>query len=399
MEKFKSKSEWKTIKNAKSTKEDLKDKVLKFFEVIVYNVKQEKERYENPEKGLIKTICFIKSLIFFLLFVALIFWIGGADRKYSFVKLLKEEILRDMERAYLEERYEEAKTIANFIKNSIYFTHEEKYKADDIYQKSENTLNSLSYKAKKCFKSILHGTPEDITSLFCVFISDITIFGDIRDVARESLNYLRGKEVDEFVLSLSALGLASPVFDFLRALKKTSALSEPLAKAILKFRNLAHIIWDIGYIWLKQVGLAPFARILKFVDDKVQLENLVRYTQNHGAVDTYLAAQRTNGKILKNYRPIAFYTSASQLIRLGTKDFLGKDGLIVAYKALKEILKENFGFVGLIILSFLVSLMYLLLNFILPFTDTKIASFFATILCFLTLVYNLYVDSMFALIP
>ncbi len=342
----------------------------------------------REDKKLIIAIAFTKSLILFILFIALLFWVGTPDRKYNFIKLQKEEILRDMEQAYLEERYEEAKTIAEFVKSSEGFTEEERQKADEIYKRSEDTLNSLVYKAKKCGKSIVYGIPEDITSLFCVFISDMTIFGDVRDVFREGFNFLRGKEVDEFVLGLSALGLVSPAFDFLRALRKTSALSEPLAKAVVKDRKLAQSIWDTGNIWRKQAGIAPYARTLKFVENEKQLENLYKYTQKHGAVATYLAVQKTNGKILESYKPLVLYTSAPQLIRVGIKDFFGKDGLSITYKALDEMLKEKFGFWHHLILPFAISLIYLLLNLILPFRDIKSAFVFAGLLFGFTFVYG-----------
>ncbi|WP_171260991.1 hypothetical protein, partial [Acinetobacter baumannii] len=98
----------------------------------------------REDKKLIIAVAFTKSLILFILFIALLFWVGTPDRKYNFIKLQKEEILRDMEQAYLEERYEEAKTIAEFVKSSEGFTEEERQKADEIYKRSEDTLNSLA---------------------------------------------------------------------------------------------------------------------------------------------------------------------------------------------------------------------------------------------------------------
>ena len=54
----------------------------------------------------------------------------------------------------------------------------------------------------------LSGQPEDLAGLAGAALSDLMVWGDIRDAGREGLHLARGEEVDELILGLSAVGLA-----------------------------------------------------------------------------------------------------------------------------------------------------------------------------------------------
>lgn len=54
----------------------------------------------------------------------------------------------------------------------------------------------------------LSGQPEDLAGLAGAALSDLMVWGDIRDAGREGLHLARGEPVDELILGLSTVGLA-----------------------------------------------------------------------------------------------------------------------------------------------------------------------------------------------
>jgi hypothetical protein len=72
--------------------------------------------------------------------------------------------------------------------------------------------NSTSANAARNAKSfawgLITGEPNDAVGLVGTAVGDISVFGDIRDAAREGLHYAKGEPHDEFVLGLACVGMA-----------------------------------------------------------------------------------------------------------------------------------------------------------------------------------------------
>jgi len=52
------------------------------------------------------------------------------------------------------------------------------------------------------------GSPDDLAGLAGTLAGDLLIYGDVRDIVRESANWVRGEEADELILGLACVGLA-----------------------------------------------------------------------------------------------------------------------------------------------------------------------------------------------
>lgn len=61
--------------------------------------------------------------------------------------------------------------------------------------------------ARSGAQGFITGDVEDAASLAGSTLSDFTLYGDLRDFGRQAGNYAMGREVDEFVLGLSMVGL------------------------------------------------------------------------------------------------------------------------------------------------------------------------------------------------
>jgi hypothetical protein len=68
--------------------------------------------------------------------------------------------------------------------------------------------NSSSHLAKRFATGLVTGNADDFASLSGTVAGDLFVFGDIRDVVRESKHLAMGEDTDRLVLGLAAVGLA-----------------------------------------------------------------------------------------------------------------------------------------------------------------------------------------------
>ena len=68
--------------------------------------------------------------------------------------------------------------------------------------------NSSSHFAKRFATGLVTGNADDIASLSGTVAGDLFVFGDIRDVVRESKHLVMGEDTDRLVLGLATAGLA-----------------------------------------------------------------------------------------------------------------------------------------------------------------------------------------------
>src|SRR5579864_2341061 len=83
--------------------------------------------------------------------------------------------------------------------------------ADDLRQQVGNAAieeNSAPHLAKRFVIGLVTGNADDAASLGGTVAGDLFVFGDIRDVVRESKHLVMGEETDRLVLGLATAGLA-----------------------------------------------------------------------------------------------------------------------------------------------------------------------------------------------
>ena len=68
--------------------------------------------------------------------------------------------------------------------------------------------NSSAHFAKRFATGLVTGTADDVGSLSGTIAGDLFVFGDIRDVVRESKHLVMGEETDRLILGLATAGLA-----------------------------------------------------------------------------------------------------------------------------------------------------------------------------------------------
>jgi len=131
-------------------------------------------------------------------------------------------------------------------------------------------------------RGVLTGRGDNVASLSGAVVSDLFVFGDVRDLSIQGANALQGETVDPVIVALSAAGLAltaAPELDIgaslLKAARKFGALSTRFVSATVRVarralargdsKPIVRMIDDAGELG-RQAGVGPAMKILRKVD-------------------------------------------------------------------------------------------------------------------------------------
>jgi len=132
-----------------------------------------------------------------------------------------------------QEKYSDASNYLSYFMDYEYVNQDPE--AVNLFDSIESKRGEYGYKAKKVWEGIVSGQSDESEGQVAVVVSDLFFIGDVRDITKESMNYLGGKEVDEVSAALSAIGLtatgaalftggatasAKPALSFLKYAKK-----------------------------------------------------------------------------------------------------------------------------------------------------------------------------------
>jgi hypothetical protein len=178
----------------------------------------------------------------------------------------------------------------------------------------------------------LTGKVDDVSSLAGSTVGDYFLYGDFRDVVRETVFE---DDTDEIVVALSAVGIVTTIFppaegavDVMKALKKVSALSASMVnvlKRMLKgFKELPN---PLKRERIKEIFM-PFKDLWEKCSSWGQYITIVRYSDNlrHLKIFTTLASTPENAKKLSTILAVAGSGNQGKKIATEVIDHLGNYG-------------------------------------------------------------------------
>ena len=176
---------------------------------------------------------------------------------------------------------------------------------DEVARDARSEWDSLSATFSRCIDGVWTGRADDAAGLACAVASDLVVFGDVRDLTRQGLNWSRGDDTDPVLIALSATGIAltlAPQFgagaSVFKVARRAGTLSDRLASSVMgmlrrgSFRPLGGLLSDAGRISAK-VGPPKATRALQYADSAEELSEVARFVD---AVDDPLLALRWGGK-------------------------------------------------------------------------------------------------------
>lgn len=167
----------------------------------------------------------------------------------------------------------------------------------DLRQKVIADRESWFRRAREFGIGALIGEGQSLESIMGAITADMFVVGDVRDLVIQSGRYVADGDCDEFILSLSAVGVATtilPGVDWAPALlkvgRKVGAVGERLADALIVIvkravsggdvRTLQTVMADTATL-SRRLTPGGFLRVLRHVDDPDSLAKLARYSERY----------------------------------------------------------------------------------------------------------------------
>lgn len=209
-------------------------------------------------------------------------------------------------------------------------------------------LNSKFNVAVRFLRGFLTGNPKTGVDAAGSFVSDITVYGDIRDLVIQGMKFVSGKETDGLIVALSAVGLIAelpllqesinPLLGVIKGLVKIGispkfykTLFEVSQKAVKEHKitsELSYILTDFDKV-IKNMGITKTAYVLKQVDSAEDLSALAKLAAKVPE-ESFIVLRNGDKKTFAALKAIEVSPSSERLIkavaRKGTKgaEILGK---------------------------------------------------------------------------
>lgn len=209
-------------------------------------------------------------------------------------------------------QYEKAYRLGMDLKKSNWYN--DKKELDHFIAASAEHNNSFSKSSFNFLRGFFSGSYDGISDSAGAILSDLLIFGDVRDIFIQTGLIAMGKENDKVILAISGTGLlleVLPVANWfpaaLKYLHKSSALSEEftnrLVKIITNFKEYGKLSKSERTLFLKiynlflRSGLYRTGETMKFVKTPQQLSMAAKLADKYPE-NLYLAVKAADGKIL-----------------------------------------------------------------------------------------------------
>ena len=206
-----------------------------------------------------------------------------------------------------QQRYSEALLVtdAGLAASSDSFRHEQ---LGELRQRIVDERDDWRRKLADAGEGALTGTGNTPEALAGAVVADLFVFGDIRDLVVQGSKGLRGQEVDEVIVGLSAVGIAltaAPAFDLGTALlkfaRRAGAMTEAFARQVASLARqamgsrsvlpLTEVAEDAAKLGKRAEPAATIA-ILKNIDDAAALKAAARVSDKQGGAFALWVGER-----------------------------------------------------------------------------------------------------------
>lgn len=221
------------------------------------------------------------------------------------------DYIADVESLMSQKKWAEAKVLCENIINADLPQAVQAKELLGKCDKESKKIWSIVYKSGKAF---ITGNPDSsIEELGGSFASDMLLYGDIRDLAKQGYYKITKRETDMVIVALSSIGIATEFIDFadwapaiLKAIKKVGAMSPKMADNIVAmskkitqtrkldvssknfFSNTKQLVDKSGFIRTKDMfkimdSPADTAKVLKHVENAPELTHMaIKYEGKNG---------------------------------------------------------------------------------------------------------------------
>lgn len=210
---------------------------------------------------------------------------------------------------------------------------------DLLLRKAEEAEDNIALRTVKFVRGFLTGSPGSAADVSGAIISDLVLYGDLRDLVVEGGKYLTGNASDPIITGSASVGLlteAVPVAGWfpaaLKFLRKSHAFTPEFASHLnrsLKFfkgqgelaKKDRELIIDL-YKLISDIGIRRSLVIMPHIHTPEQLKRAVILAE-HSPEQLHLTVRATGGKIFCS----TYTASPWRLMRAGQKGVAGLETL------------------------------------------------------------------------
>ena len=228
----------------------------------------------------------LKELLSGVLLIVLAVWLLFGGRATSDISALDRlpdhDYISEINELIKQKRFGEAKTLCeDVIALGLPCADKAQALKDQSEKESKKIFNRL-YKAAKGFVT---GEPDkSLEELGGSVVSDMVMYGDIRDLAKQGYYKITGKETDYVIVALAAAGLLTEFVDIadwfpaiMKAFRKVGAISDALGQYIVK------ICKNIGITKRADAACKVFFTNMKTLLDKsgfIRSANIIKHARS-----------------------------------------------------------------------------------------------------------------------
>lgn len=180
---------------------------------------------------------FIGSLLL-LITIGIFYQYNSLDAEKEIDKLPDYDYITEIKQLINEKKYGEAKILAQDVVNLKLPCAAE---AKDLFETADKNSKKVWNRIYKTGKGFITGNPDhSIEEIGGSMISDLFMYGDIRDLTVQGYFKITGKETDSVIIALASVGLATELIDVadwapaaLKAIKKANCMTKNLADSII----------------------------------------------------------------------------------------------------------------------------------------------------------------------
>lgn len=131
----------------------------------------------------------------------------GQQAQLSFLALNRIDPLPETRAMLAEERYAEAGDYLSFFMDYAYVNQNSE--AQRLHKEIATQRGEWTYQLSKLSEGLLSGSSDETIGQAASVAADFFVIGDIRDLAKQSVNLAQGEEVDQVLVALSTLGVVA----------------------------------------------------------------------------------------------------------------------------------------------------------------------------------------------
>lgn len=243
------------------------------------------------------------------------------------------DYIADIEALRREGRLSEALDLARYVRSRPDLPGQDEAGALEI--EIDGELRSLWGRSKRTVAGFVTGEGETYEAMGGAILSDMVLYGDLRDLAKQGYYKATGQETDPLLVALSSLGLLTEVVDavdwapaVLKVFRKAGAMSKAfgdwlltLARGSVAARRLDPALTSLFSAMKamkESVGLPRTVTLFRHVDDGDGLALLARAVARHGD-EAYLAVRNGGKDGVRLLRRLDGAAGAGELLGLAAR--------------------------------------------------------------------------------